>query len=64
METKEETIAQFERSDTTAVPAASIVAESVLAYTLMDEFLIKFGGDSMGEIKNNYENYIKNLQNR
>lgn len=64
LETKEETIAQFERSDTTAVPAASIVAESVLAYTLMDEFLIKFGGDSMGEIENNYENYIKNLQNR
>ena len=62
--TKEETVAQFERSDTIAVPSASIVAESVLAYILMEEFLIKFSGDSMEETKNNYENYMKILQNR
>ena len=62
--TKEETVAQFERSDTIAVSSASIVAESVLAYVIMEEFLIKFGGDSMDEIKSNYKNYIDILEKR
>ncbi|NMB08755.1 MAG: chorismate synthase [Tissierellia bacterium] len=64
LESKENTVAQFERSDVCAVPSASIVAESVLAYILMKEFLIKFGGDSMEEIKANYKNYINILENR
>lgn len=64
LETKEKTVAQFERSDVSAVSSASIVAESILAYILTEEFLIKFGGDSMGEIKTNYRNYINTLENR
>lgn len=40
-----------ERSDTCAVPAASVVAESVLALVLADAFLEKFGGDSVEEIR-------------
>ncbi|MCQ4923833.1 chorismate synthase [Tissierella carlieri] len=64
MLTKEKTIAQFERSDTCAVPSASIVAESMVAYILADELIKKFGGDSLEEIKINYNNYLKYLESR
>lgn len=52
---KEATEAHFERSDTCAVPACAIVAEARIAWILIDEFLNKFGGDSLKEIKKNYE---------
>ncbi|QQY80520.1 chorismate synthase [Keratinibaculum paraultunense] len=64
MESKEKVTAQFERSDICAVPSASIVAEAMLAYVLANEMLIKFGGDSMEEIKNNYISYMNILKNR
>lgn len=44
--------AHFERSDTCAVEACSVVAENRIACVLADEFLLKFGGDSLTEIKN------------
>ena len=47
-----ETEAHFERSDTCAVEACSVVAENRIACVLVDEFLMKFGGDSLTEIKN------------
>ncbi len=50
-----QTQAHFERSDTCAVPACAVVAESRVAIVLVDEFLKKFGGDSLKEIKHNYE---------
>jgi chorismate synthase len=43
-----------ERSDTCAVPSASVIAESVLALVLADAFLEKFGGDSIEEIRGKY----------
>lgn len=46
--------AHFERSDTCAVEACCIVAQSRVACALVDEFLMKFGGDSLEEIKKNY----------
>lgn len=52
---KEATEAHFERSDTCAVPACAVVAEARIAWILVDEFLNKFGGDSLKEIKQNYE---------
>ena len=52
---KEATEAHFERSDTCAVPACAVVAEARIAWILIDEFLEKFGGDSLAEIKKNYE---------
>lgn len=64
MLTKEKAIAQFERSDTCAVPSASIVAESMVAYILADELIKKFGGDFLEEIKINYNNYLKYLESR
>lgn len=49
------TTAHFERSDTCAVPACSVVAESRVALVLLNGFLDKFGGDSFKEIKLHYE---------
>jgi chorismate synthase len=43
-----------ERSDTCALPSASVIAESVLALVLADAFLEKFGGDSIEEIRGKY----------
>lgn len=47
--------AHFERSDTCAVPACAVVAEARVAVVLVDEFLKKFGGDSLKDIRHNYE---------
>lgn len=59
---KEAFQASIERSDTCAVPAASVIAENVLCYEIANAFLEKFGGDSMAEIQRNYQaykNYVK-----
>ena len=53
--TNEQAEAHFERSDTCAVPSCAIVAESRVACILLDEFLQKYGGDSLNEIRKNYE---------
>ena len=42
---------RYERSDVTSVPAASTVAEAVVAFTIANAFLEKFGGDSLDEIR-------------
>ena len=51
IETKEGKLAHKERTDSCAVPAASIVAESMLCLVLADALLEKFGGDSMNQLK-------------
>jgi chorismate synthase len=53
-----------ERSDFTAVPACAVIAESMLAWSIAKYFLLKFGGDSMEEIKDNYNSYNKKLHSR
>lgn len=60
--TKEAFEATVERSDTCAVPAAAVVAEAVVAIEIANSFLEKFGGDSMPEVRRNYENYIDYLR--
>lgn len=64
MKTKEEFEAQKERSDVCAVPSASIVAENILAWILANEIMIKFGGDSIEEVKDNYNRYIDYVNSR
>jgi chorismate synthase len=49
--TKEEKDAHKERTDSCAVPAASIIAESMLCFALADALLEKFGGDSLDQLK-------------
>lgn len=52
--TLQPTEAHFERSDVCAVEACSVVAESRVAWVLVNEILLKFGGDSIEEIRHNY----------
>lgn len=53
--------AHYERSDVCAVPSASVIGEAVTALVIADAFLEKFGGDSMEEVKRNYEGYLKQI---
>lgn len=50
-----------QRSDVCAVPAAGVVAEAMVALVLSEAVLEKFGGDSVGETKRNFESYIAHL---
>jgi chorismate synthase len=61
-ETKQETVSFKERTDVTAVPAAGVVAETMVALVLASEALRKFGGDSIDEVVRNYRGYIASLR--
>ncbi|MBI5166409.1 MAG: chorismate synthase [candidate division NC10 bacterium] len=60
--TKEPTLASVERADICAVPAASIVGEAAVAFEVARAFQEKFGGDSLAEMKRNYESYLEYLK--
>ncbi|MEK5027324.1 MULTISPECIES: chorismate synthase [unclassified Paenibacillus] len=62
IDTKEPFTAQVERSDACAVPAACVVLENVVAWEIAKAFLDKFGGDSLEEIRANYNNYLSQLE--
>jgi len=62
IDSKEERPAGFERSDITAVPAAGVIGESMVALTLAAAMREKFGGDSLGEMKRNFEGYRAQLR--
>ena len=53
-----------ERSDVTAVPAMGVIAEAVMALVLADALLEKFGGDSLAEMRRNYDGYVAALGSR
>ncbi|MGO2685860.1 MAG: chorismate synthase [Enterococcus italicus] len=64
IDTKEPYKASVERSDSTAVPAASVVCESVVATVVANELLEKFPSDSFEELKEAvlaYRTYLKNF---
>jgi chorismate synthase len=50
-----------QRSDVTAVPAAGVVAEAMVALVLAEAAIDKFGGDSLEEMRRNAESYLKGL---
>jgi chorismate synthase len=56
--------AQSERSDVTAVPAMGVIAEALVALVLADAMLEKFGADSLGEMRRNYDGYVASLGSR
>jgi len=62
IDTKEPEAAGFERTDTTAVPAAGVIGESMVALVLAEAMREKFGGDSLGEMKRNFEGYREQLR--
>jgi chorismate synthase len=53
-----------ERSDVTAVPAMGVIAEAVVALVLANAMLEKFGGDSLSEMRRNYDGYVAALGSR
>lgn len=59
IDTKNEELATFERSDVTAVPAAGVIGEAMTAIILADAMREKFGGDSLEEMKQNFDNYCR-----
>ena len=61
-ETKEPAVSFKERTDVTAVPAAGVVAETMVSLVLANEVLRKFGGDSLPELLRNHQGYLEQLQ--
>ena len=60
--TREPALAAYERSDVCVVPAAGVIAEAMVALVLAQAFLEKFGGDSLGETKRNFEGYLTQVR--
>ena len=56
--------AAVERSDVCAVPAAAVVGEAMVAIVITEAFLEKFGGDSMSELRRNFDSYVTYLSER
>ena len=63
LETREATLAAYERSDVAVVPAAGVVGEAMVAIVLAQAFLEKFGGDSLRETRRNFEGYREQVEN-
>jgi len=55
LDTLEPVRSQYERSDVTALPAAGVIAEAMVALVLADALLEKLGGDSMDEVLAHWE---------
>ena len=64
LESGEPAKAVSERSDVTAVPAMGVIAEALVAIALADAMLEKFGGDSLREMRRNYDGYVAALGSR
>ena len=61
-ETREPVKAAYERSDVCVVPAAGVAAEAMVALTVARLFLEKFGGDSLSEVKRNFDGYASQIR--
>ncbi len=55
-------VTRYERSDVCVVPAAGVVGEAMLAFTLAEAWIEKFGGDSLTEMRANVEQYLASLR--
>jgi chorismate synthase len=62
MVTKEPVQAAYERSDWCVVPAGGVAGEAMVALVLADAFLQKFGGDSLAEMRRNFDNYARQIE--
>ena len=61
-DTREATKAAYERSDVCVVPAAGVAAEAMVALAFARLLLEKFGGDSLRELKRNYDGYLEQIR--
>ena len=64
MKTGEAASAVAERSDVTAVPAMGVIAEAMLAFVIAHAMIEKFGGDSLGEMRRNFDGYVEHISKR
>ncbi len=62
--TGEQTPAHYERSDTAVVPAAGVVGEAMLSFVLAGALLEKCGGDSLAEVRRNYDAFVRQQRER
>jgi chorismate synthase len=60
--TRDAVLAAYERSDVCVAPAAGVIGEAMTAIVLAQACLDKFGGDSLGETKRNFENYMEQVR--
>ena len=60
--TREPALAAYERSDVCVAPAAGVIGEAMVAIVLAQAFLEKFGGDSLGETRRNFEGYLEQVR--
>jgi chorismate synthase len=63
LETRESSLAAYERSDVAVIPAAGVIGEAMVAIVLAQAFLEKFGGDSLAETQRNFTGYLEQLKN-
>ena len=61
LDTGEEVLSHFERSDVCQAPPACVVGEAMVALVVADAFMEKFGGDSLPETRRNLEGYVKTV---
>lgn len=62
LRTGEQASAVIERSDVVALPAAAVVGEAMVAIVLADAVLEKFGGDSVQELRRNFNGYLEQIR--
>jgi chorismate synthase len=62
LETREPSLAAYERSDVCVVPAAGVIGEAMTAIVLAQAFLEKFGGDSLAETSRNFDGYLEQVR--
>jgi len=61
--TREPALAAYERSDVCVVPAAGVIGEAMVAIVLAGAMIEKFGGDSLTEMRRNYDTYLEQVKN-
>ena len=62
MVTKQPISAAYERSDVCVVPAGGIAGEAMVSIVLAQAMVEKFGGDSLGEMRRNFDGYLRQLK--
>jgi chorismate synthase len=62
MVTKQPISAAYERSDVCVVPAGGVAGEAMVSIVLAQAMVEKFGGDSLGELRRNFDGYLRQLK--
>jgi chorismate synthase len=62
MVTKQPISAAYERSDVCVVPAGGVAGEAMVSIVLAQAMVEKFGGDSLGEMRRNFDGYLRQLK--